>query len=120
MPQITVKSAAKSIALRVDQSKVSFGFEIFIPLIAQVLTSLLSGCGKQSEPDPAKLSANIRARNETNPRRLLRETTVAYMRDARPHKVKRSEAEEFAKHTIAEACESSPARLASVARSVQS
>jgi hypothetical protein len=119
MPQITVTAVARDIAARVDQSKVSFGFEIFIPLIAQVLNSLLSGCGKQAEPDPAKLSANVRARNESNPKRLLREMTSAFMRDARPHKVKRSEAEEFAKQTIAEACESSPARVASVARSVQ-
>lgn len=118
MPAITVEAAAKSVAGRVDSSKVSFGFEMLLPILVQVLTSLITGCGREEEPAPVKVNAKVKALNEANPTRLLRRTTAAVIRDARPKRLKRTEAEELARAIIEEACESSPARVASVFRSL--
>ena len=108
MSQELLQEQAERIAKRVDPGKVTKSFASILAIMLTVLPSLIT-CGQKEEPDPAKVNALIKAKNEKNPKRLRRQTAISIRREApRDERPSAADAAELADATIAEACEAAP------------
>lgn len=118
MSEVTLKSQAEKIAARVDASAVGFDPITIITIITQVLPLIMQCFARNDEPNPAQVSAEVRAQNARAPKQLRKRTARRIRGDA-DQPMTREESFALAEAVIAEACEAEPETVSALCASVE-